>query len=385
MSRFNNLKISVIPNGLEKYLTFTTNRNIVFIDSMQFMNSSLDKLVKILSDEGFNYLSEEFSGEKPKLVKEKGIYPYEYMNSFKSFNEGELPDKSKFFSSLKHSSINEKEYDRAVNVWKVFKIKNFDEYHDLYLKTDVLLLADVFEKLIKTCLNYYSLDPCHYFSAPGLSFDAMLKMTETKLELISDINAYLFIEKEKGIRGGTSYISKRHSKVSGENSIIYWDMNNMYGFAMIQPMPYCDFNFLTKKINKFDLDYIRKNSSIGYILEEDLEYCSELHDKHNNYPLAPEKIEISSDMLSKYCSDIANKYEIKVVGVKKLVPNLRDKVKSVVHYRNIQYYFSLGTKLIKIHRVLKLKQSNWLKEYINLIQRKEWKLQMSSMKASLNY
>ena len=145
------------------------------------------------------------------------------------------------------------------------------------------------------------------------------------------------------------------------------------------------FDFLTKKINKFDLDYIRKNSSIGYILEEDLEYCSELHDKHNNYPLAPEKIEISSDMLSKYCSDIANKYEIKVVGVKKLVPNLRDKVKYVVHYRNIQYYFSLGMKLIKIHRVLKLKQSNWLKEYINLIQRKEWKLQMSSMKASLNY
>ena len=113
------------------------------------------------------------------------------------------------------------------------------------------------------------------------------------------------------------------------------------------------------------MNSVSENSSIGYILEVDLEYCSELHDKHNDYSLCPEKIEISSDMLSKFCSDIADKHGIKVGGVKKLVPNLRDKVKYVVHYRNLQYYLSLGIKLIKIHRVLKFKQSNWLKEYIH--------------------
>ena len=112
------------------------------------------------------------------------------------------------------------------------------------------------------------------------------------------------------------------------------------------------------------MDSISENSSIGYILELDLEYCCELHDKHNDYPLAPEKTEISSDMLSKYFSDIANKYGIKVGGVNKLVQNLRDKVKYVVHYRNLQYYFSSGMNLIKIHRILKFRQSNWLKEYI---------------------
>ena len=172
------------------------------------------------------------------------------------------------------------------------------------------------------------------------------------------------------MRGGISYISARYSKVDDskkKKSIIYWDMNNLYGFGIIQPMPVGNLNFLTRKeINVLDLDSISENSLIGYILEVDLEYCSELHDNYNDYPLCPEKIEISSDMLSKYCIDIANKYGIKVGGVKKLVPNLRDKVKYVVHYRNLQYYLSLGMKLIKIHRVLKFKQSNWLKEYIHL-------------------
>ena len=106
------------------------------------------------------------------------------MNSFKRFSEDELPDKGKFFSSFKDSGVNEKKYIKAVNVWKVFRIENLSEYHDLYLKTDVLLLVDVFEKSVETCLNYYRLDPCHYFSSPGLSWDAMLKMTKIKLQKI---------------------------------------------------------------------------------------------------------------------------------------------------------------------------------------------------------
>ena len=123
LSKSNGLKIGVISNGLEKYMSFTINKNLAFIDSMQFMNISLDSLVKNLKDKDFKYLSEEFNGEQLKLVKEKGIYPYEYMSSFKKLNENKLPDKSKFFSSLKHCGINEKKYKRAVHVWKVLKIK----------------------------------------------------------------------------------------------------------------------------------------------------------------------------------------------------------------------------------------------------------------------
>ena len=138
------------------------------------------------------------------------------------------------------------------------------QYHDLYLKTDVLLLADVFEKFINTCFNNYELDPSHYFSSPGLSWDSMLKMTGVELEKISNIDVHNFIEKR--MRGGISYISKRYAKVGDikkKKSIIYWDMNNLYGFGMIQSMPISDLNFLIKKeINKPDLDPISENSSI---------------------------------------------------------------------------------------------------------------------------
>ena len=133
------------------------------------MNSSLDSLVKNLIDGDFKYLSQEFSGEFLRLFKQKGTYFYEYMNSFKKFSEDKLPDKSEFFSSLKDKCISERDYSRTIYVWNVFKINTIGGYHDLYLKADVLLLADVFEKFISTCLDYYGLDPSHYFSSPGLS------------------------------------------------------------------------------------------------------------------------------------------------------------------------------------------------------------------------
>ena len=179
--------IDVIPCGLEKYMAITVNRNLVFKNSMQFMKDTLDDLVK-------NLVEGDFSDEKLKLVKEKGVYPYEYMNSFKKFDECELPSKDNFYSSLKGKGISDEEYERAVNVWKCFDIKNLGEYHDLYLKTDVLLLCDVFEKFINICFEYYELDPYRYFSIPGLAWDAMLKMIGTKLKLIDDIDMHLFIE-----------------------------------------------------------------------------------------------------------------------------------------------------------------------------------------------
>ena len=155
-----------------------------------------------------------------------------------------------------------------------------------------MLLADVFEKFIDTCFKFYSLDPCHYFSSPGLSWDAMLKMTGIKLEEISDIDKYLFIE--KGLRGGISYTAKRYAK--GNNKymndydskkpstfITYLDTNNLYGWAMSEYVPYGEFKWL-KNVDGFDGNSISEKSPIGYFLEVDLEYPDELHELHNDCP-----------------------------------------------------------------------------------------------------
>ena len=309
--------------------------------------------------------------KKPlELVKCKGIYPYEWVDSFNKFKWNCLPDKERFYSGLEDCKITDEEYNRALSVWNAFNMKTFGEYHDLYLKCDVLLLCDIFEKIIDTCLEYYKLDPCHYFSSPGLAWDAILKMTDIKLKLIDDIDMHLFIE--KGMRGGISYIAKRYREANNEfvndydenkekSYICYSDVNNLYGAAMLQYLPHDEFELLSNdEINSINFNEVSEKSDVGYVLEVDLE----LHELHNDYPLAPEKLKVNSEVLSDYCSDIANKYGIKVGDVAKLIPNLRDKTNYVVHYRALQLYVSLGMVVKKVHKAIKFKQSDWLKKFV---------------------
>ena len=194
------------------------------------MNSSLDKLVKNLSDNDFKYLTEEFGSKNLELLKQKDAYSYEYMNSFKRFNEEKLPARKYFYSSTKDGKIGDdgkisdghisvKDYLTCEKTWDKFEMKNMGDYHDHYLKKDVLLLADVFEKFIDTCMKFYGLDPCHYFSSPELSWDEMLKVTEIELEKISDIEKCLFIE--KGLRARISYIAKRYDKANNKYMNVY--------------------------------------------------------------------------------------------------------------------------------------------------------------------
>ena len=190
------VKVNGIPNGSEKYMAFTINNNLVFIDNMQFMKLSSNALVKSLSDNDFKCFSQEFSCDLLELVRQKGVYPYDYMDSFKKFSEDKLPDRCEFFSFLKDQSISEKGYLHAVNIRNKFKMNTMGNYHDHYLKTDVLLLIDTFEKFINTCLKYYGLGPCHYFSSPGLSWYAMLKMTAIKLRLIQVLTNICLLKKE---------------------------------------------------------------------------------------------------------------------------------------------------------------------------------------------
>ena len=224
---------------------------------------------------------------------------------FSSMKDGKIVDDDK--KSDGHISF--QDYLTCEKIWNKFDIKNMGDYHDHYLKKDVLLLADVFGKFIDTCLNFYGLDPCHYFSSPRLSWDAILKMTGVKLEKISDIDKYLFIE--KGLRGGISYIVKRYAKANNKHIndydskkpskfITYLDMNNLYGWAMSENLPYGGLKWL-KKVDGFDVSSVSERSPVRYFLEVDLEYPDELHELHNDYPLAPEKLAVTNNMLSKYC------------------------------------------------------------------------------------
>ena len=211
--------------------------------------------------------------------------------------------------------------------------------------------------------------------SPGLSWDAMLKMTNIKLELMTDIDMFQFIE--KGMRGGVSYIANRYGKANNKymkeydekapsKYIMYLDASNLYGWAMSQYLPTGNFKWISdREIKQIDLGKYKADGKKGLILEVDLEYPQELHDMHNDYPICPERVKVSNDMLSGYCKKIAKKYKISIGLVSKLIPTLRDKKEYMLHYRNLQLYLDLGLKIKKIHGVLKFDQSSWLKQYID--------------------
>ena len=288
------ISIDIIPCNAEKYMAFYINNHLSFIDSFQFIGSSLQKLAGNLSEEGFIYTKEYFTDERQfQLMKKKRVYPYDCMDSFTKFNDIQLPRREDFYSLLTDEDISDDDYSHAQDVWKTFGMKNMGEYHDLYLKSDILLLADVFENFRKTCLTYYGLDPPHYVTSPGLAWDAMLKNTKINLDLITDIDMQLFIE--KGMRGGISYIAHRHAEANNQymknydphkesSYIMYLDANNLYGWAMSLPLPYRNFRW-----GDPTADIFKKVKGIGKIYEVDLEYPDELHHLHNDYPCAAEK------------------------------------------------------------------------------------------------
>ena len=358
--------INCIPNNEEKYISFSkdivvgeyTNKNgkivavkqqLRFIDSYKFVASSLDKLVENLDKHCCVNTGKFYKGKQLSLLMRKGVYPYEYASSCERFDDKQLPPKEAFYSKLTDECISDDDYKHAHAVWDEFGMKTFKDYHDLYNVSDVLLLADVFENFRDVCMKNYQLDPAWYYTAPGLAWDACLKKTGVELELLSDPDMLLMFE--KGIRGGISMISNRHGKANNSymddeyddkratKYITYLDANNLYGWAMCKPLATSNFKWM----DDGELMSWKKHACI---LEVDLEYPKELHDLHNDYPLAPERLVLGK--------------------VEKLVPNLNDKIKYVIHYENLKLYESLGLKITKIHRGIKFEESTWLKQYIDL-------------------
>ena len=211
------------------------------------MASSLDKLSSNLKIDQFVNMNIYYSGNQLSLSLRKGIYPYDYDDCMKKLNETTLPPKEAFYSKLTGDGITDEDYQHANTVWKEVNIESMKDYHDLYILSDVLLLADIFENFRNICINHYGLDPAWYFSAPGLAWDAELKITKVQLGLLSDLDMLLTIESD--IRVGIATISHRHAKANNEymetecspaeesKFIRYLDANNLYGWAMSKQLP----------------------------------------------------------------------------------------------------------------------------------------------------
>ena len=363
--------LGCIPSTEEKYISFNKKIKvdeingaditfeIRFIDSFKFLQTSLANLVSNLQPSDFHNTKYIFRGNTSLLTR-KGVYPYDYVSSLDKLSETCLPPKEEFYSKLNDEDITDEDYQHAINVWDTFGCKTLRDYHNLYLKSDVLLLADVFENFRKTCLHHYKLDPAHYYTSPGLAWDACLKTTGQNLELLSDYDMLMMIE--KGIRGGITHISKRYAEANNKymknynpdketTFIQYLDANNLYGWAMSQHFPTHGFKWmknLTKEKLYEILDKINHSMANpykkGYIFEVDLEYPEHLWDEHNDYPLAPEKINVN--------------------GVEKLICHFKPRKNYVIHYRTLRQCLELGMRLTAVHRGISFYQSPWMEPYI---------------------
>ena len=232
------------------------------------------------------------------LLLRKGAYPYEYMDSWERFDETSLPHKEAFYSNLNMKDITDVHYKHTKIVFKILINKNLGDYYDLYVQSDTLLLANVFENLRNMCIKVYELDPAHFSSAPGLAWQACLKKAKVKLEMLTDADMLLMVE--KGIKGGICHVMHRYAKANNkymkdynkneeESFLEYFDANNLYGRAMSQPLPVDGFDWL-KDLSKIDEDFIKnydKDSDKGYILEVDIKYLV-----HSDLPFLPKRMKI---------------------------------------------------------------------------------------------
>ncbi|XP_031639366.1 uncharacterized protein LOC116351408, partial [Contarinia nasturtii] len=304
--------ISVIPRNDQNYISFTKTVKsertkeykdfikLRFIDSFQFMASSLDFLSSLLPSEKKKNLHSQFGTldeNRFKMLEKKGVFCYDFVDQWQKLEEKSLPSKADFYSKLNESDVSDEDYEFACKVWKEFEMKTLGQYSDLYMKTDILLLADVFENFRETCYENYNLDPAHYYTAPGLSFDAMLKYTKVNIELMTDVDMLMFVE--RGIRGGISQCSKRYAKANNKymedydpnsqsNYIMYLDANNLYGYSMMQSLPLNGFEWCYKNFTNDEILNISDDSPVGYMFEVDLDYPQILHDSHKNYPFCAE-------------------------------------------------------------------------------------------------
>ena len=288
-----------------KHINYANNRLI--FKSVECKNKSCKPIIPLI--ERFPSTYQFCSGDNNKfvLLLRKGAYPYDYTDDWDRFKETQLPLMKDFYNTLNQTDVTKQDYKHAQKVWNTFNIKNLGEYHDLYVQSDTLLLADIFENFRETCQRIYKLDPTHFLSAPDLAWQACLKMTKVKLELLTDENMLLMVE--EGIRGGISqaihhYESANNKYMKNYNKNVissylqYLDANNLYGWAMSKKLPVREFTW-AKKPSIYTEEAIKmydENNDYGAILEVDIEYPTMARIKHKDLPFLPQRKEINNNL-----------------------------------------------------------------------------------------
>ena len=391
--------INVIPRTTEHFLTltikipvdklinqagkeYTVYFQVKFIDSFQFMASSLANLVRNLSDVPFARRLQRLNPNvSDAVIRQKGVFPYTYFTSMECLNETHLPEKHYFYNDLTNQHITDAEYEHAQRAWTEFGCRTLRDYTKAYLHLDIYLLADVFEEFRRVSKEEDELDPVHFISLPSLTYQSAFKFTGVEIELLQDIDMYRLFE--RGIRGGISFVNQHHAERHVHDAastmfnthLAYIDENNLYGNSLCQPLPQSEFQWITAVTN-FDKDFILSiadDAEYGYVLEVDLYYPPEIHAATVDLPLAPEHYEVTEDMWSpfmqEYYKQISEQWEgtsskKKYKPCRKLLLTHYSKYHYVVHYRILKFYFRMGLQLLKVHSIIKFRQSAFFKPYV---------------------
>ena len=358
MATKKNIKLNdsdIIAESSENYVSVKIGC-LKFLDSYRFLDASLDKLSLTLS----SFPSLDKNGMEDDLFKRKLAYPYEKGKNIESYYKPLKLGREDYFSTLKQSYPDFEEIIRTQAIIVKNRITNLKELTMLYLKNDVLLLTDIFQKYIDTCKKAYGINPLYSYSTPSFTWKAGLKMTGVTLDYMTDDKLRLLLE--KNMRGGPSSCMGNRYVKRGERKLVYEDMNNLYGWSMSQYLPTGDFREI--KVTRSNLKTILRtpdNNEHGFLIECDLEYPNSIHKKTKYFPFLPEKKTIKVEDFSPYMT--TNKPK-KYKPTEKLIMDQTNKQRYFLHYRDLKFYIRHGIRILNVYTVYKFKQSPWLAKYI---------------------
>lgn len=361
-------KIEVIAKSSEKYTTIK-HGNLKFIDSLNFLGRALESLVKTTQKKDLPKTAKLDEGKG--LLFRKGVFPYEYIDSWRKYEDQNLPPKEAFYDALHKKEIKDSEHECVGGVWmqNPWRLQRFVSENRRCSSCRYL------RKLRKLCIKIYGLDPLNYPTAPSFAWDALLQKTKVELELLTDIDMHLMIE--KGMRGGVTVATKRFAKANNKylkdydptkpsTYIMYYDANNLYGCAMVDMLPKDGFRWMQELPTEEEIMRKTANHPKGWILKVDLLYPKELHDELNDFPLAPEIRRVMEEEYSDWQKNCMAKLGQKPTKSKKLMMDFLPKRDYVVHYKNLQYYIAHGMKLIRVKSAIEFNQEKWMKDYIKM-------------------